>query len=626
MNTLSIAICLLLVSACAAVPSDSTGVQAWRAQDFINAYGMNTHLGGCCTAQYNNLTAVAQNLRFIGIQWLRDSPGNAGEISIWQRLANATGVTYQAYIGEVGQSYYATQLGFMGQMVQLGIINAIEGPNEADDSYAVSQTQGATVQSNLAAASAFQANSIFPSSRQWGVPAIQISFGNVYPYPGDFNATGDQSAYADYGNAHSYPEPNGPNYGGVFGTGLIDWLNRVSQLTTTPGRPMTHSEFGYTTGSGSLTQTTHAKYILNFGFAAWNWGVRRMAYYALYDDGSGKWGWFNSDYTPRPIATAVSTLFSTLTDTATDATCFTPGQLNVTFTGLPAGQYVLFQRSSDGHFILAIWNDQQLVDSSHNDLNIPTVPVTVSFGSSVSVKVTDPLTNTITSSTGSSIQINLPTYPLLLEITLSNTATPRSTPFIFGSQTMGTADPIFKGPYQAFVSVGQTLAIQGITISDGSAATNQGKGLVTIKCNHGTLSTTVGGQTVTGSGTLSINYASTLSGMQEALANVVYTAANNNLADAIYISLTDPLGQSISAAISVFIVNSTSSCPSAVPSSTPDAGTSPTGSPSTPATSSTPSTVPHINSPGGVSFAETSVIAVGRLVLLCFFNIVVSLF
>ena len=106
---------------------------------------------------------------------------------------------------------------------------AYEGPNEPDAPYSVSF--GGPF---LRQAAAFMPT-LYHAAQQDGVPAIQTSFGVVWPRS-DYGTTGDLAAYADYGNAHVYPQVC-PGCRGLYGTGVIDWLNREARKTT-PGKPV----------------------------------------------------------------------------------------------------------------------------------------------------------------------------------------------------------------------------------------------------------------------------------------------------------------------------------------------------------------------------------------------------
>jgi len=105
---------------------------------FINSLGVNTHLdfGG----SYGNLAAVENAIKYLGLTNLRDSAGNAGDVSLWQQVAQATGVKFDAYVGETSPSGMSGELGTMTQLAKEGILNYIEDGKEEDASYPVSLT------------------------------------------------------------------------------------------------------------------------------------------------------------------------------------------------------------------------------------------------------------------------------------------------------------------------------------------------------------------------------------------------------------------------------------------------------------------------------------------------------
>lgn len=83
-----------------------------------------------------------------------------------------------------------------------------------------------------------------------GIPVIQESFAGLP----DYGAAGDQSAVADYGNAHTY-FGNNPALG--------DWIGVLNNyaLQATPGKPVIIT--GSTTDPHSVDFTVQAKYLLD---------------------------------------------------------------------------------------------------------------------------------------------------------------------------------------------------------------------------------------------------------------------------------------------------------------------------------------------------------------------------
>ena len=71
-------------------------------------------------------------LSYLGVNNVRDSPADPNDVSVWKQVAQATGVKFDAYIGEVAPSLYGNEFGLIQQMGGMGLLNAVEGVNEPD--------------------------------------------------------------------------------------------------------------------------------------------------------------------------------------------------------------------------------------------------------------------------------------------------------------------------------------------------------------------------------------------------------------------------------------------------------------------------------------------------------------
>src|SRR4051812_27063227 len=117
-----------------------TTVQAIRANDFTNSIGVNTHIDFTWTS-YGNLNVVTNSLNYLGVDFVRDSANNASDIGangLWQKVANATGVKFDAYIGMGSAAMMQTGLQYIQQLAPQGLLASIEGGNEEDNTYAAS--------------------------------------------------------------------------------------------------------------------------------------------------------------------------------------------------------------------------------------------------------------------------------------------------------------------------------------------------------------------------------------------------------------------------------------------------------------------------------------------------------
>lgn len=396
-------------------------IQAKRAHDLISAIGLNTHVGNTAdAAAYGSIDNIVQAVKYCGVTLLRDGDCDLGLLRV---LAAATAARVVCLIGEVAPAEYVTQL---GELLALPpkMIAALEGPNEPDSAYAES------LGGSPKAAATFQ-SLLYAAARSMGVPAIANSFGIIWPDPGSYGTTGDLSAWADYGNSHCYYDPHqcGPNCNGYYGTGMLAWLVHNAQLTV-PGKPVAHTEFGWRRDHN--TDAAIAAYTLEFFLSAhWMWGGPFAIAYGMFDDGSGQWGWFNDDGTPRPVATAVRTMLGLLADPRANAATFSPGSLTVSLSSLPAGEnanagghFGLYQQAN-GDWWIPVWNEQRLMTEDGATPNVavsPAAPVMTTLtlpAAASAIDVFDPLIGDRpidSTSHAAKIAFALPTHPVLVRI------------------------------------------------------------------------------------------------------------------------------------------------------------------------------------------------------------------
>ncbi|MGH7035123.1 MAG: hypothetical protein ACREFL_15430 [Stellaceae bacterium] len=407
---------------------NTTGVQAARAQQLLNGFGVNTHIDAQKYG-YQNLTQLIANINYLGnggLKTLRDSPASPNDLTWWPQVASATGAKFDAFIGFGPVSVYSAQLSRMTQMLQSGghYLMGLEGGNEEDDPYPVSlgnnQYQAASVQPQ-----------VYSLAQSYGVPAFNISFGAGWSNPiGDYGTVGDLSAYAAFANAHTYPStsPNAHNF--------MANLNADAKLAAS-SRLVAITEYGWITypdgspaaGYGRVSRATQAAYVAEGIFDAWRLGNPYYFYYALYDDNSGAHGLFDDFGNAKPAAVALHNLFALLADGGAQALSFAPGKLDYALSGMPApttgvsgsgGQQVLLQKS-DGSFWLALWNEQILNNTATGaDISVAPVAVTLTLGAVArSIAVLDPLIGigaVKSASSASLLGISLPAHPILVKV------------------------------------------------------------------------------------------------------------------------------------------------------------------------------------------------------------------
>ena len=314
-------------------------VAATAAQKFVDTIGVNTHIDFTQNA-YGNFAAVQRALAYLGVKSVRDAYQNPADGAKFTSLHNDLGISFDLFIGPLpdGPEPYATQLQQIESLAP-GVVASVEGVNEPDifgrslsDATAFQQTLYASVHANMP-----------------GIPVLQLTFGNV----DDYGITGDQSAFADFANAHTFfGSGNNPAFQSWIGT-----LN-ADALRTTPRKPIIVTELGYTTSGSTTNQhdvndVEQAKYTLDITLDMFKAGDVRTYLYELLDEQTGSterentFGLFFSDGTPKPSGTAVHNLISLLSD-ARAATAPPPGALTYSLGGMPNTGNSLLMQKSDG--------------------------------------------------------------------------------------------------------------------------------------------------------------------------------------------------------------------------------------------------------------------------------------
>lgn len=378
----------------------SNQVQAIRLANVIGILGVNTHIP-FNNYGYQTYSQVESNLTYLGFPIMRDSAEASADVTNITTVANAAGVKVDDFVGETSQSQMAIDAGLQ-LTYSAGVLMAIEGGNEEDDSYA------AGLGNTLAATATLQEGTMWPNGKTLGLPVINMSFGTGYTstngYIGDYFMVGDLSDYTTWANAHTYPQTGqNPQYAMGFVNTLAHMAAGQRQVATT--------EIGWPTGTFTTTQIED--YALEAVMDAQLFQNTALYFYALYDDGSGNWGLFNADGTTRPVSVALHNLTTILADTGGTAKTFTPGFKRFTQGTVPApsgAETNLLMQDLSGNYWYAIWNE---TESS-------TYSQTVHFGSTATGGgVYDPTSGTTPTSTFgavSSVTVTVEPYPIFIKV------------------------------------------------------------------------------------------------------------------------------------------------------------------------------------------------------------------
>jgi hypothetical protein len=256
-----------------------------------------------------------------------------------------------------------------------GVVYAVSGPNEEDDTYA--QGLGATLPDS-ALVQALLYNSMHPL----GVKVSQMEFGSGWTasnkWQGDYNPanTGDHENYtpgpADFGGAHTYLISAGQEMAGVLSQ------MRANANLCTPGKPVAHTEVG-AYSSYHLTPAEFGQSLVMGAFDSFSAGDVGYIEYGLQDSApESTYGFYSY---PGGVAHPVARYYHTMTTLLKSAKgsyapgatpTFKPATLNVTFSNARVGHVVM--QKPTGEFVIADWSEQLMNETAHEDSDTITFP------------------------------------------------------------------------------------------------------------------------------------------------------------------------------------------------------------------------------------------------------------
>jgi len=364
----------------AALAFTLTAAPAARAQatlsteDFLNRLGVNTHLNGLTKDDPWNTdeAQVATQLKYIGVRLDRDWAWSVADGRKWKAVQTAWGPygRFWTSIDEASPANQRKDLGFEEAIQQdfPGLIYAMGGPNEEDNTYP--QSQGATLPD-----SALVQQSLYAWAHSGGrsVPVSQMEFGAGWTasndWQGDYNPanTGLHQPYtpghADFAGAHTYlSDPTQKP---------IDVLNglRARAHLTTPGKPVAHTEFGAYTQAG-LSTHVFGQFLVMGALDSAAGGDAAYLVYGLQDSApEHSYGFFTY---PGGKPHEAADYFRTMTTLLKSGSggygpgaphAFIPKPLGKSFSD-PMVSHLLMQKPT-GEFVVAAWSEQLMNGTEH---------------------------------------------------------------------------------------------------------------------------------------------------------------------------------------------------------------------------------------------------------------------
>ncbi|MCK9208442.1 MAG: glycosyl hydrolase [Salinivirgaceae bacterium] len=408
-----------------------TPVVARTANDFLNSMGIGTHIG-----QGQPYKDYVTPMTYMGFRKFRDGDG-LSHVNDWIAFSQQTGAK-MCLLTDHNLPY---TLNIARQLANAGALYAIEGPNEPNNFPFTYQGQagGGTgtwmpvanfqkdfyiackADSTLLSYPVLTVSIIGGETDNTGLqflkiptPApigVQLPAGTVFavyahchPYVGwgntgvyEYNMVWNTAGPANktYGDSFYF------NFGNTWRGHFLGYTN--AQLTSIP---KIATEIGWTTGTGGITEEQQGRLYCNLFLSFFKQNWTNTFIYVMEDENIGNWGVIRENLSYKPAANYLHNFTTILADNVD----FTPDSMNYSITSQPTTVHSLLLQKSNGHFMLAVWNER--VIGSDN--------VTVNFGATYSkVKTYDPTigTSEIQSlSNVSSLSLTLSDHPVIIDI------------------------------------------------------------------------------------------------------------------------------------------------------------------------------------------------------------------
>lgn len=317
-----------------------------------NYFSVNLHMDNCCNGKYDDVNRVINELKYIGVRKARDWSTRNDVVTKWRTINTATRITFHASIPQAspkGQREALTRIQTWLKSYP-GVIDAIEGSNEPDVSYSLSQ--GASL-----ADSALLQPQVYSVGKGAGIPVIQMSVGGGWAPPlweGNYKKFGFPPA--DFGNAHVYMN---------IGEPPSISLKRIGELAqySVKGKPADTTEFGVYQ-SPQQSDDTNSAFMHMAPFSAYLLGHVGLSVYALHDDISNVVGFYKMDGSRRKFADYWHNTTLLLTDP--NGRNLPTKSLNITFAnqkasgGAPLGIKNVVMYKSDGSVWIVSYDEERV--------------------------------------------------------------------------------------------------------------------------------------------------------------------------------------------------------------------------------------------------------------------------
>ncbi len=333
--------------------SPALSATAVGTETVLNMFGVNLHMDNCCRGNYANIDNVINEVNYIGARRLRDWPTRDDVIDKWRPVYEKTGAPFHASIPMASPKNQRIALTRIERWMKAypGLIDVIEGGNEPDAQYSVSQ--GASL-----ADTAILQSQVYKVGKNAGVKVAQLSVGAGWTAPlweGNYKKFG--SPPADYGNAHTYMNPGEPP------ASTLKRIGDLAAYSVSKNSPVDTTEFGFYQTKKQDDATTSA-FMHMAPFSAYLLGHSGFSVYALHDDMTNITGFYRADGTKRDFADYWHYTTTLLSDPKGKK--LPPKNINISFDNQkasgkpPLGIKNVLMYKSDGSVWIAAYDEERI--------------------------------------------------------------------------------------------------------------------------------------------------------------------------------------------------------------------------------------------------------------------------
>lgn len=352
-----LAIVLSILCSSALSAGENTVDAAQESDRFIDAIGVNIHLGFSDTVYRKFDEMLKPRLLELGVRHVRDGL-RANRKDVIQKLNALAALGIHADLLLSADEAVAICKAAAHSVV------SVEGENEPDgkkhagpkDWIPLARAQ------NAALYAAIKAD---PATAH--LPVLVSGMANTRNSPGDL---GDMRAQVDCGNMHSYPGGLNPLSGG-WGIPLLKAIDEERKVCG--AKPIVATETGYhnflaAKGHPGVPEDVAAKYIPRLLLHYFNLGFQRIYLYEFLDlkpdpgmtDMEKHFGLVRNDGTPKPAFVALKNLIAVLRDPGPN---FAPSELNFTIENAPQSLEKTLLQKRDGRCYLILWLEERSYDT-----------------------------------------------------------------------------------------------------------------------------------------------------------------------------------------------------------------------------------------------------------------------